>query len=38
VLGSDFNGVGQKVDEAPAPATSSAVEKPRTAADTDCIN
>jgi len=38
VLGSDFNGVGQKVDEVPAPATSSAAPKPRTAADTDCIN
>jgi hypothetical protein len=39
VLGTDFNGVGQKVTEAPAaPATSSSAEKPRTAADTDCIN
>jgi LCP family protein required for cell wall assembly len=39
VLGSDFNGIGEKVTEAPAPAaTSTAAEKPRTAADTDCIN
>ncbi len=38
VLGANFTGVGQKVTEAPAPATSSAAEKPRTAADTDCIN
>jgi LCP family protein required for cell wall assembly len=37
VLGSDFNGVGKKVTEAPAP-TSTSAEKPRTAADTDCIN
>jgi hypothetical protein len=39
VLGSDFNGVGQDVTVAPAPAaTSSSAEKPRTAADTNCIN
>ena len=38
VLGSDFNGVGQKVTTTEAPATSTSAEKPRTAADTDCIN
>jgi hypothetical protein len=39
VLGSDFNGVGKKVDAQSAPAaTSSSAEKPRTAADTGCIN
>ena len=38
VLGSDFNGVGQKVTTTAAPETSDAAEKPRTAADTDCIN
>ena len=39
VLGSDFNGVGQAVTPAAAPATSAApVEQPRTAADTSCIN
>jgi LCP family protein required for cell wall assembly len=37
VLGSDFNGVGQKVTKVSAPAASSSAEKPRTAADTDCI-
>jgi LCP family protein required for cell wall assembly len=38
VLGSDFNGVGQTVTEVSAPAASSSAEKPRTAADTNCIN
>ena len=39
VLGSDFNGIGEQVTEAPAaPAASSSAEKPRTAADTSCIN
>jgi LCP family protein required for cell wall assembly len=38
VLGSDFNGVGQAVTQVSAPAASSSAEKPRTAADTDCIN
>jgi LCP family protein required for cell wall assembly len=39
VLGSDFNGVGKKVDAQPVSSTaSSSAEKPRTAADTDCIN
>jgi LCP family protein required for cell wall assembly len=37
VIGSDFNGVGQRVDAQPA-AESSTADKPRTAADTDCIN
>jgi hypothetical protein len=39
VLGSDFNGVGKRVDAQPVSSTaSSSAEKPRTAADTDCIN
>jgi hypothetical protein len=39
VLGSDFNGVGQAVTPAAAPAaTSSAAATPRTAEDTTCIN
>jgi hypothetical protein len=39
VLGSDFNGIGQQVTEAPTTsAASSSAPKPRTAADTDCIN
>jgi LCP family protein required for cell wall assembly len=40
VLGSDFNGVGQAVDAAAAPAAASPteVEPPRTAADQSCIN
>jgi hypothetical protein len=39
VLGADFNGVGQKVSEATASsAAPTSAEKPRTAADTDCIN
>ncbi len=38
VLGSDFNGVGKKVTKVSAPAASSSAAKPRTAADTDCIN
>jgi microsomal dipeptidase-like Zn-dependent dipeptidase len=39
VLGSDFNGIGQQVTEAPSPSTASAsAAKPRTAADTGCIN
>jgi LCP family protein required for cell wall assembly len=38
VLGSDFKGVGQKVAPVSAPAASSSAAKPRTAADTACIN
>ena len=38
VIGADYNGVGQKVDAQPAPETTDAAAKPRTAADTDCIN
>ncbi len=40
VLGSDFNGVGQEVTEATtsSAAAPTSAEKPRTAADTDCIN
>jgi LCP family protein required for cell wall assembly len=39
VLGSDFNGIGEQVTEAPASTTAGAEpEKPRTAADTGCIN
>ena len=38
VLGTDFNGVGQKVTTTAAPTSDSAADKPRTAADTGCIN
>jgi LCP family protein required for cell wall assembly len=38
VLGTDFNGVGQKVTATSTPTASSSAEKPRTAADTNCIN
>jgi len=37
VLGSDFNGVGEAVDAAPATAPAES-DTPRTAADTGCIN
>jgi hypothetical protein len=38
VLGSDFNGIGQQVTEAPTSSASPSAAKPRTAADTGCIN
>ena len=37
VLGTDFNGVGQRITTTSEPAASSSAEKPRTAADTGCI-
>lgn len=39
VIGTDFNGIGQQVDTAPAPDPAADPEAPpRTAADTSCIN
>jgi hypothetical protein len=38
VIGSDFNGVGQRVTEQPAPETTAEKPPARTAADSSCIN
>ena len=38
VIGSDFNGIGQRVTEQPAPETTTGKAPARTAADSSCIN